>query len=82
MLLQIAEQIKEDLSSIDATSTTRVLSDVGEDPTNKATTKGVAPKAVLQLNMIPAPIDITQYANPYSPANPKGDFLSLFRFRN
>ncbi|MGI4873109.1 MAG: hypothetical protein ACRYFX_18270 [Janthinobacterium lividum] len=35
---------------------------------------------VLQLNTTPAPIDVSQYKNPFGPANPNGDYISLFKF--
>jgi hypothetical protein len=35
---------------------------------------------VLQLNTLPAPIDLSQYKNPFGPNNPNGNYISLFQF--
>ncbi|MEO6831302.1 MAG: hypothetical protein ABI378_03505 [Chitinophagaceae bacterium] len=87
MLLQITEHLKEDLLQ-EGSLLTNIPPEIQSATTASygvANARLVPPTAqmhpVIQLNMVPTPIDISQYANPYGPTNPNGDTISLFRFR-
>ncbi|HZV69043.1 MAG TPA: hypothetical protein VFG10_05840 [Saprospiraceae bacterium] len=78
MFLQITEQLKQDLLE----EGSLIPAAKGKRANARGALQSPASKPVLQLNMVPAPININQYLNPYGPTNPNGDYLSLFKFRD
>ncbi|MDR2001935.1 MAG: hypothetical protein LBQ74_02795 [Prevotella sp.] len=70
MLFEITQQLEKDIIRSKGPAGKRLKSFSPSD---------VPP--VLQLNYIPAGIDVSQYKNPFGPTNPQGSYINLYRFR-